>query len=218
MIEELKTFKSLNKLFKERGYSLYLVGGTVRDYLLGLPLYDFDVVTGATPEEMKLFLECGDYTFAKYGSVKLYYEGLKFDITTLRKEEEYNDSRHPNKIVFCNSLLEDSKRRDFTINALYMDESGKVTDFYNGIDDLKNHIIRMIGDNDKRIKEDPLRIIRAARFKITLDFEIEESLLESIKRNKNQLNNINREKIEQDIKKCSNPNKLLEYLKELEIL
>ena len=163
-MDKLLTFKSLHKLFKENGYSLYLVGGTVRDFLLGLELNDYDVVTNATPKDMETFLENANYTFAKYGSVKLHYQNIKFDITTLRKEEGYLDSRHPNKIVFCDSLEDDSKRRDFTINALYMDEKERVIDFYNGKDDLKNHIIRMIGDIDKRIKEDPLRIIRAARF------------------------------------------------------
>ena len=217
-MDKLLTFKSLHKLFKENGYSLYLVGGTVRDFLLGLELNDYDVVTNATPKDMETFLENANYTFAKYGSVKLHYQNIKFDITTLRKEEGYLDSRHPNKIVFCDSLEDDSKRRDFTINALYMDEKERVIDFYNGKDDLKNHIIRMIGDIDKRIKEDPLRIIRAARFKISLDFELDNSLLKAMIKNKDLLKKVNKEKIEQDIKKCSNPNKLLEYLKELEIL
>lgn len=217
-MDKLLTFKSLHKLFKENGYSLYLVGGTVRDFLLGLELNDYDVVTNATPKGMETFLENANYTFAKYGSVKLHYQNIKFDITTLRKEEGYLDSRHPNKIVFCDSLEDDSKRRDFTINALYMDEKERVIDFYNGKDDLKNHIIRMIGDIDKRIKEDPLRIIRAARFKISLDFELDNSLLKAMIKNKDLLKKVNKEKIEQDIKKCSNPNKLLEYLKELEIL
>ena len=176
------------------------------------------MVTNATPKDMEAFLENANYTFAKYGSVKLHYQNIKFDITTLRKEEGYLDSRHPNKIVFCDSLEDDSKRRDFTINALYMDEKERVIDFYNGKDDLKNHIIRMIGDIDKRIKEDPLRIIRAARFKISLDFELDNSLLKAMIKNKDLLKKVNKEKIEQDIKKCSNPNKLLEYLKELEIL
>ena len=217
-MDKLLTFKSLHKLFKENGYSLYLVGGTVRDFLLDLELNDYDVVTNATPKDMETFLENANYTFAKYGSVKLHYQNIKFDITTLRKEEGYLDSRHPNKIVFCDSLEDDSKRRDFTINALYMDEKERVIDFYNGKDDLKNHIIRMIGNIDKRIKEDPLRIIRAARFKISLDFELDNSLLKAMIKNKNLLKKVNKEKIEQDIKKCSNPNKLLEYLKELEIL
>lgn len=217
-MDKLEVFKSLSRIFKDNGYSLYLVGGTVRDYLLGLPLIDFDVVTNATPSDMNRFLENGDYTFSKFGSVKLHYQNIKFDITTLRKEDEYIDSRHPSKIIFCDSLIEDSKRRDFTINALYMDDSEKIYDFHDGISDLKNHIIRMIGDSDKRIKEDPLRILRAVRFKITLGFELDEELLKSIINNKELLKYINKEKIEQDIKKCSNPNKLLEYLKELEII
>ena len=218
-MNKIKAFQQLADLFKSHGFNLYLVGGTVRDYLLDKELDDMDAVTDAKPNEVIAFLNNIDTSFAHLGSLKYKNEnGLKFDITTLREESGYIDSRHPSKIIFVKDLKIDYLRRDFTINALYMDENERVIDFYNGEYDLKNHIIRMIGDPDIRIKEDPLRIIRAIRFKITLDFEIEESLLESIKRNKELLKNINKEKIEQDIKKCSNPNKLREYLNELEIL
>ena len=100
--------------------------------------------------------------------------GIKFDITTLRKESAYLDYRHPSKITFVKDLKIDYLRRDFTINALYMDETLKIIDYTNGVNDLKNHLLRMIGDPYLRTKEDPLRILRAVRFAITFDLKIEE--------------------------------------------
>ena len=96
MSPEVKEFQRLVSIFKQHGYILYLVGGTVRDLLLGLPLTDMDCVTDATPEEIKTFLPGADFTFAKMGSIRCKDEGIKFDITTLRKEKGYSDSRHPN--------------------------------------------------------------------------------------------------------------------------
>ncbi|MCR4911952.1 MAG: CCA tRNA nucleotidyltransferase [Bacilli bacterium] len=218
MEEKLLVFEYLANLFKKNGFNLYLVGGTVRDYLLKLPLDDFDVVTNATPDDMHKFLLDASYTFEKYGSVRCIFNKTKFDITTLRKENSYSDSRHPSKIEFCDSLEEDVLRRDFTINALYMDKEGKVYDFVDGQKDLKDKIIKMIGDPDKRIKEDPLRIIRAFRFAVSLSFFIDKPLMDAILRNKELVKKLNPEKVNQDIKKCSNPEKLLENLKDLDIL
>ena len=218
MEDKLSVFHSLADLFKDHGFDLYLVGGTVRDYLLGRNLEDFDVVTNATPKDMHAFLPDASYIFEKFGSVKLKYNDIKFDITTLRKETSYQDLRHPSKIEFCDSLKEDVLRRDFTINALYMSKDGIIFDFVNGQEDLKNKKIKIIGDPDKRLKEDPLRIIRAFRFSITLSFFIDEPLMDSIIRNKDLVKNLNPEKINQDIKKCSDPEKLIENLKDLGIL
>ena len=215
MNNELSIFKELCHLFEKNGYSLYLVGGTVRDFLLKLPLEDFDAVTNATPSEMKNFLKNADYTFERYGSVKLHYKGLKFDITTLRKENSYSDSRHPSKIEFCDSLQDDVLRRDFTINGLYMNVDEEILDYVGGQKDLKNHIIKMIGNPDIRLVEDPLRIIRAIRFSINLGFDIDDDLLIAMKKHKDLLNKLNKDKVDQDIRKCKNPTKLLDFLKTL---
>ena len=213
--KNLETFEKLFNLFFENGYSLFMVGGTVRDYLLGLELFDMDVVTNATPEDMKKFLPTADYTFARFGSVKYKLDDVKFDITTLRKEAGYIDARHPNKIIFCDSLEEDVRRRDFTINGLYMDNNFKVYDFVGGQLDLENKIIRMIGDPDKRIKEDPLRIIRALRFSIEFGFSIGEDLQKSIENNKELLKKLNPEKVKEELHKSKDEKKLREYLNHL---
>ena len=202
MDEKLIEFQSLNQLFKDNGFSLYLVGGTVRDYLLGSPLDDMDVVTDAKPDDIKKFLPDASYVFARFGSVSYKTEKkVKFDITTLREEKGYEDARHPNKIHFVKDLSIDVKRRDFTVNALYMDSDLNVIDYVNGQKDLENHILRMVGSPDKRIKEDPLRIIRALRFSIDYQLSIDSELKEAIKNNISLLDKLNIEKIHQDIRK-----------------
>ena len=201
MQKELELFLQLHNLFASHSFHLYLVGGTVRDYLLNIPLDDMDVVTDATPSDMKVFLPEANYVFERFGSVSLKLDGVKFDITTLREEETYEDSRHPLQIKFVKDLSIDVQRRDFTVNALYMDDNFKVIDLVGGINDLGNKIIRMIGNPDKRLLEDPLRIIRALRFSLDYGFEIEAELKQSIYRNISLLEKLNIEKIKQDIKK-----------------
>ena len=203
-MEKLDAYLSLANLFHQYGWKLYLVGGSVRDYLLFDEFNDLDVVSDATPDDIaKFFKERASYNFKKYGAVTLYFKSYKFDVTTLRKESNYLDSRHPKQIEFVNDLDIDVKRRDFTINALYMDDKLKIYDYVDGVNDLNNKIIRMIGDPLTRIKEDPLRILRAIRFKETLNFEIEEELEKVIKENISLLDNLNKEKIKEEIRKMN---------------
>lgn len=194
-------FTKLVSIFKENGYRLYMIGGTTRDYLLGLDVFDFDFVTDATPEEIKTFLPGADFTFAKFGSVRVKVDGVKVDVTTLRVEEDYEDFRHPGKIKFVKSVEEDYVRRDFTINAIYMDENFKVIDPSNGLEDLNNKLIRFIGDPEKRIKEDPLRILRAKRFANKLGFKIEENSQKAIEKLNYLLDKLNPEKIKEEERK-----------------
>ena len=200
----LQTVKNLESLFKKRGFSLFFVGGSVRDYLLYKEFFDVDLVTNATPKDMKEFLENADFTFEKFGFVKVHFEGNSFDITTLRIEEGYEDHRHPKAIRFTDKLEEDVLRRDFTINGLYMDTNLKVYDFVNGVNDLENKIIKMIGNPVRRLKEDPLRIIRAIRFSLTYNFNIDSELNSAIIECLPLLENLNIEKIKQDILKIRN--------------
>lgn len=213
MEHKLEIYRDLATLFDSKGFLLYLVGGTVRDYLLGKKLTDMDLVTDATPGEMKEFLSNADYTFEKYGSVRLKIDDIKFDITTLRKEEGYSDFRHPNKICFTKSLKEDVFRRDITINAMYMDKDLNVIDFVGGQKDISNKVIRMIGKPLKRINEDPLRIIRIYRFKLETGFEIERELNDVLEHNFSKAKLINKDKINQEIRKSTHQEELIELLK-----
>lgn len=216
--KQIASFKNLYYIFSKNGFSLYFVGGTVRDYLLNKELKDLDVVTDATPDEMKTFLKDANYRFEAFGSVILKFEGLKFDVTTLRKEEDYKDSRHPGRVVFCKSINEDVIRRDFTINGLYMNHEMKIIDLVDGQLDLNNKIIKMIGEPEKRIQEDPLRIIRAIRFMVELNFSLDEKLLVAIKNNRNLIDKLNKDKVDMEISKSSKKEEMIYNLKYLNIL
>ncbi len=194
-------FDELKVRFNEKGKRLYLVGGSVRDLLLNRPYTDHDMATDATPNEMKEIVPEGNFVFAKYGSVRLKANNEEVDITTLRKEGEYNDSRHPSYIEFVSDPKIDAKRRDFTINAMYLDESYNLLDFYSGKDDLDNKTIRFIGDPKTRIIEDPLRICRAERFKETLGFTFAKETEEALDSSRCLLNVIKKEKIEEEKRK-----------------
>ena len=194
-------FDELKIRFTEKGKRLYLVGGSTRDLLLGRHYVDHDFVTDATPEEMEEIVPEASFAFAKYGSVRLKINGEEVDITTLREEGQYDDSRHPSYVKFITDPEIDSNRRDFTINAMYLDEDYNLLDFHDGEKDLKNGIIRFIGDPYKRISEDPLRIIRAQRFAEVLGFTIEEKSLKAIEEGQDLLNNLKKEKIDEERRK-----------------
>lgn len=198
---KVKIFDELSEIYLKHGYSLYIVGGASRDLLLERPFTDLDFVTDATPEEEKAFLPEANYVFAKYGSIRLKKDGLEVDITTLRKESDYLDHRHPGKIVFVRDLETDSLRRDFTINAIYLDKDYQIFDFHHGKDDLEKRVIRFIGDPEKRIQEDPLRICRAERFARLLNFELDKETQEAIKRNRYLLKEIKPVKLDEEEKK-----------------
>ena len=217
MDSKILLFKELADLYKSHGHELYMVGGSVRDYLLNIPLTDMDLVTDATPNEEKAFLENADYTFERFGSIKLKYKDVKFDITTFRKEAGYVDLRHPNVVFFTKDIKEDYPRRDLTINALYLDSDLNVIDYVNGQSDLLNHLIKMVGDPLKRIKEDPLRIIRIYRFSLDLGFSIDIELEKIIKDNKELLIKLRKEKIVEEIHKCHHQEELKAILKDLDI-
>ena len=194
-------FKYLDKTFKENGFSIFEVGGSVRDEILGLEVFDFDFATDATPEEMMKFLPNAIDTFAKYGCIKYKGEHGRAEITTFRVEESYDDFRHPTQIRFVKSLNEDYLRRDFTINAIYKDVNGKIYDPANGVEDIKNKLIRFIGEPEKRIKEDPLRILRAKRFAAKLGFEIEPETAKAMEKLSYLLEKLNPDKIKEEERK-----------------
>ena len=215
-MDKIKEFQKLANIFKSHGFNLFLTGGTVRDYLLNKELIDMDAVSDAAPIEIISFLQNVDTTFAHLGSLKYKNEnGLKFDITTLREESDYFDSRHPKHINFVKDLKIDYLRRDFTVNAMYMDKDLNIIDYCNGQTDLKNHVLRMIGDPDIRLKEDPLRILRAIRFALMFNLTIEPSLYEAMQDRFYLLSNITDAKIRSEIDKIKEEDINLKYKKEL---
>ena len=186
----------LNRL-EENGFSAYVVGGCVRDYLLGRPINDFDVATSALPEEMLEIFK--DYRTVnngiKHGTVAVVSEGRLVEVTKFRSDGTYTDSRRPDSVSFVRNIEEDLARRDFTINAMAYRESDGIIDLYGGQEDLKNKLIRCVGDPHKRFSEDALRIMRGMRFASTLGFGIEEETLSAMLETKHLLQKIAKERI-----------------------
>lgn len=194
-------FDELSRRFKEHGFSLYIIGGTSRDLLLGREFLDRDYCTDATPKDMRLFLSEANFVFANFGSVRYPSSFGEVDITTLREEGEYLDHRHPSKITFVKDTKLDYLRRDFTVNAIYLDEDYKIIDYCGGMDDLHNKVIRFIGEAKKRVEEDPLRILRAERFSKVLGFEIEPNSQRAMDEGRSLLKLLNPAKVEEERKK-----------------
>lgn len=188
---------------EEQGYEAYVVGGCVRNYLLGLPRKDFDVTTSASPDDIKrVFSDCKTVeTGIKYGTITVISEGEPVEITTYRIDGEYADCRRPDNVSFSASLEEDLKRRDFTINAMAYNPKTGIIDLFGGMTDLKNRVIRAIGNPDRRFNEDGLRILRALRFASCCGLEIERETAESIHRNCRLLEKIAPERISSELNK-----------------
>lgn len=200
----------LLKIFSENGYEAYLVGGFVRDYVLGKKSFDIDICTNVTPRQVQEIFKGAKLPFEGYGSVHLSYKNINFEITTYRMDLEYKDKRKPSKIVYTNSLLIDLKRRDFTMNTLCMDKDGNVIDKLDAIDDIKNGIIKTVGNAYKKISDDAFRILRAIRFATELDFKISDDLKDAILQNRESLNSLSFYRKKQELNKIfSSPNALL---------
>ncbi len=177
MIIDNSAKKVLEKLIN-KGFEAYIVGGYVRDKLLGLEAYDIDITTSATPDEIKEIFNVVD-NGGKYQSLTIVEGAYSFEITTFRKDISYDDHRHPSTVI-AKTLDEDLVRRDFTINALALDINGNIIDKHNGLEDLSNKIIRCIGDPIKRFDEDALRILRAIYLCSKLGFTIEKNTMDAI--------------------------------------
>ena len=199
------------KLLKEltsRDYKAYIVGGFVRDYILGIESNDIDITTNATPKEIREIFRDSCLPNEEYGSVVVNIKGIMFEITTFREEISYNDNRHPVEIKYIDDLYTDLLRRDFTINTLCMDDKGKLLDYLGGQEDINNKIIRCVGDADTKFSEDSLRVLRAIRFATILDFEFSDDVVDAIRKTKHLVKNLSfyRKKNELD-KIFSSPNR-----------
>lgn len=190
-----KLFEEIATVFNKHGFKLYMVGGTSRDFLLGKEIDDYDFATDATPDDMRAFLPAANYRFSMFGTVTFKIQGQKVEVTTLRQEGEYRDLRHPSAITFVREPEKDYVRRDFTVNALYIDENYQVLDFCQGLEDLKKRILRMIGDPQVRFKEDPLRMYRALRFIVRFGFKFDLILNNAMTENAELSTNLNPDKI-----------------------
>lgn len=189
----------------EFGHEGYVVGGCVRDSLLQREIHDWDITTNALPQDiMDVFTGLGYRvveTGVKHGTVTVIVDNTGYEITTYRVDGVYEDNRHPSEVTFTNSLKEDLSRRDFTINAMaYGDEKGLI-DYFGGLEDLKNKVIRCVGSADNRFNEDALRMLRACRFASQLEFEVDDLIIQSIIKNCNLINNISMERISSELNK-----------------
>lgn len=207
-VELPKSVKEILEKFDKAGHEIYVVGGAVRDILMGKMTNDWDFTTNATPEEILKVIPEGFYDNT-YGTVGLSRnDNLKpFEITTYRTEEGYSDSRHPDKISWGKTLKEDLSRRDFTINSMAIDNDLKVIDSYDGQKDIDAKQIRAVGDPDERFSEDALRMMRAVRIGAELGFTIEEKTFEAIKKNATLINKIAKERVKDELfKLIGSPN------------
>lgn len=179
----------------QNGFQAYLVGGCVRDALLNRIPNDYDVATNALPDQVESLFEKTIPTGKKHGTISVMMDHHIVEVTTFRKEEEYKDHRHPQKVDFINEIDEDLARRDFTINAMAYHPKTGLIDPYNGQEDLKNKMIKTVGDPNKRFQEDALRMMRAFRFAAKLDFNLDENTKNAVASNKSLLKDVSAERI-----------------------
>lgn len=210
----LKFIKKINSF----GYESYIVGGFVRDYLLGIESHDIDIATNATPKEIKEIFEDSCLPAEDYGSVTVISKGIRFEITTFRKDISYINNRRPAEVKYIDNLKDDLLRRDFTINAICMDESGQIIDLLSGKDDIEKKVIRTIGDANHKFEEDCLRILRAVRFATILDFDLDDDVVKAIYSYKYLLKNLSYYRKKEELDKiftCSNSMKGIKLLLDL---
>jgi tRNA nucleotidyltransferase/poly(A) polymerase len=186
-----------------RGHDAHIVGGCVRDFIIGTAPHDFDLATDALPSQVKdVFREFRIVeTGIAHGTVTVIIENQPVEITTYRIDAEYTDNRRPESVTFTASLFEDTARRDFTMNALAYNSAVGVVDYHGGLGDIERKIIRCVGDARERFREDSLRIMRAVRFSSQLGFAIEDETLSAMRECAHLISNISAERIEAELRK-----------------
>lgn len=202
----------IDKIYS-KGYEAFIIGGCVRDSIIGLKPNDYDITTNAKPEQIidifkgERIIETG----IKHGTVTLIKNKSEYEITTYRIDGEYNDNRRPDYVEFTNDIIKDLQRRDFTINAIAYNYKVGIVDEFGGIRDIQEKLIKTVGEAQKRFEEDGLRIIRAVRFSCKLGFDIESKTFSGIYENINLIKNVSLERIQEELNKIlisDNPDKL----------
>ena len=201
MIKLPKEVNNIIKALEKKGFSAYAVGGCVRDSLTGQQPIDWDLATNAELKDMKKIFPAAKVISEKYSVIRIDHtkegddDGIIADVATFRKEGPYSDKRRPDSVEFVQSIEEDLKRRDFTVNAIADNPSGKIVDPFEGRKDIENRLIRTVGEPMERFSEDPLRMIRAVRVAGELDFDIHKKTYEAIVANSGLLSEANIKKI-----------------------
>ena len=204
-----------------KGFEAYFAGGYVRDMLIGLEAKDIDIVTSAKPDEIEALFE-KTYPIGKdFGVIDVVVENTNFEVATFRKESDYSDNRRPQKIFFTDAK-NDALRRDFTINGLFYDPiKNKIIDYIGGVEDIKKRTVKFIGDPAERIEEDHLRLIRAIRFKSTLNFQYDQQSFEAIRKYSALIEKVSKERVRDELNKiitCPNRHTALIELSESKLL
>ena len=187
------------KTLQDAGYEAYVVGGCVRDEILGRKPDDWDITTSALPEQVKALFRRTVDTGLKHGTVTVMQGDEGFEVTTYRIDGEYEDGRHPKNVEFTRNLSEDLRRRDFTINAMAYNDREGLVDLFNGLGDIEKKVIRCVGDPEERFGEDALRMLRAVRFSAQLGYTIDESTEKAISKLSGNLEKISAERIHTEL-------------------
>jgi tRNA nucleotidyltransferase (CCA-adding enzyme) len=203
----------IDKIYKH-GYEAFIVGGCVRDFILGIEPNDYDITTNAKPIQIIEIFK--DYKILdhgiKHGTVGIVIGNDIYEVTTYRIESEYEDNRRPKDVQFTSNIMEDLKRRDFTINAIAYNYKMGLIDAFDGVGDIHKKIVKTVGNPDERFNEDGLRIVRAIRFSSKLGFKIEDETLKSIYKNAHIVKKISKERTTEEVNKIilsENPDKLI---------
>lgn len=201
---------------QQQGFEAYVVGGAVRDIVLGKAATDIDIATIALPNEVKATFPRSIDVGIAHGTIVVLMDDCAIEVTTFRTDGNYVDHRRPTDVTFVRSLEEDMKRRDFTMNAMALTRDEDIIDLFGGIEDIQNEIIRTVGDPNHRFGEDALRMLRAIRFSAQLNFQLEEKTAEAIKNNASNIQHISVERITNELEKIWVSDFPLNALKELE--
>ena len=213
-----KIIKNILTKIENEGYEAYVVGGYVRDLLVGISSYDIDICTNATPKELLNIYP--NASCKNLGGIEFKFKEYHIEISTYREEIKYKN-RHPIEFNYINNLVVDLQRRDFTINAICMNSRGEIIDLVGGIDDLSELKVKMIGNPSKKIKEDPLRILRAIRIATILNFNLDRELYKEIKENKKLILTLSNTRIKEELDKIllsKNVKKGLNLLEDIGII